>query len=150
MQEKATRCLISRASIVIQMGREGIEMSCDFVLVVDDDEELRSTIEEVLELDGHRVVGVANGEQALGVLALARPQLVVTDLSMPLRDGASLIADMQAHERTSHVPVCVLSGEIDKAPPGVPTLKKPVEVAELCRTVDSILASHGGQSALAA
>jgi len=122
-------------------------MGCDFVLVVDDDEELRSSIEEVLALDGHRVVGVANGEQALGVLAIARPQLVVTDLSMPMRDGASLIADMHAHDRTSHVPVCVLSGEIDKAPPGVPTLKKPVEVAELCRTVDNMLANQEAQAA---
>ncbi len=122
-------------------------MSGEFVLVVEDDEELRGTIEEVLELDGHRVVGVANGEQALGVLALARPQIVVTDLSMPLRDGASLIADMRAHDRTSRVPVCVLSGESDKAPPGVQALKKPVDAAELCRTVDRILASNCGQAA---
>ena len=59
-------------------------MSCEFVLVVDDEDDIREAIADVLALDGHNVVAVKNGEQAVGALAVAVPRAIITDLSMPI------------------------------------------------------------------
>jgi DNA-binding NtrC family response regulator len=66
-------------------------MSCDFVLVVDDDDDVRDSIGDVLALEGHDIVAVENGEQAIGALAVAMPRAVVTDLSMPMRSGVRIV-----------------------------------------------------------
>jgi CheY-like chemotaxis protein len=104
---------------------------CEFVLVVDDDGDVRESIESVLALDGHCVVAVENGEQAIGVLALATPRAVVTDLSMPIRTGYSLIEHIRAHADTREIPVCVVSAESHRAPEGTFAISKPFELADL-------------------
>lgn len=92
---------------------------CQFILVVDDDADIRASIADVLALDGHRVVAVENGEQAVGALAVAMPRAVVTDLAMPLRTGYSLIEHIRSDERTRTIPVCVVSAEPSTAPDGI-------------------------------
>lgn len=106
-------------------------MLTEFVLVVDDDDDIRTSIEDLLELDGHAVVSVENGEQAIGVLAVGTPSAVVTDLSMPIRGGHSLIQHMRSHDRTHGIPVCVVSAESAAAPNGTIAVAKPFGVNEL-------------------
>ena len=84
--------------------------SGQFVLVVDDDEDVRASIADALVLDGHRVVAVENGEQALGALAVARPRAVVTDLAMPMRSGYSLIERIRSDERTRRFQSAPMTG----------------------------------------
>jgi CheY-like chemotaxis protein len=85
-------------------------------MVVEDDADVRETIAEVVALDGHAVVAVENGEQAVGVLAVSKPLAVFSDLRMPIRDGHGLIAHMRAHARTRSIPICVISSESGTAP----------------------------------
>ena len=66
------------------------------ILVIDDDDDVRRSIADALTLDGHLVVGIQNGEQALGALAVVAPSLVVTDLEMPLLGGAALISKLRS------------------------------------------------------
>ena len=114
-------------------------MSCEFVLVVEDDDDLREMIEDVLTLDGHQVVGVENGEQALGALAVAMPNAVVTDLSMPMRTGYSLIERMRDQEPMRSIPVCVVSANTASEPEGTFAIRKPFEPGELLDTVRRLL-----------
>ncbi len=106
-------------------------MGSEFILVVDDDDDVRDSIGDVLALEGHDVVAVANGEQAIGALAVATPRAVVTDLSMPFRSGQSLIEHLRRGERTHCVPVCVVSADASTAPKGALVVRKPFEVEEL-------------------
>jgi DNA-binding NtrC family response regulator len=117
-------------------------MVSEFVLVVEDDDDVRDSIEDVLALDGHHVVGVENGEQALGALAVAMPCAVVTDLSMPMRTGYSLIAHMRGQERMRGIPVCVVSADTTAAPQGTFAIRKPFELGELRDTVRRALRRH--------
>jgi CheY-like chemotaxis protein len=114
-------------------------MSREFVLLVDDDDEMRDSMEDVLALDGYHVVAVENGEQAIGALAVATPRAVVTDLSMPMRDGYSLIEHIRHHERTQRVPVCVVSAQSHSAPHGTLAISKPFELSQLLEALRRVV-----------
>jgi two-component system response regulator GlrR len=60
------------------------------VLLIDDDKDLLQLIAMRLSAAGYAVTAVESGEQALASLAVARPQVVVTDLRMQGMDGLAL------------------------------------------------------------
>jgi DNA-binding response OmpR family regulator len=61
------------------------------VLVVDDDARARSAVARLIEEEGYEAGMAADGEEASGLLASWRPDLVVTDLNMPRLDGRGLV-----------------------------------------------------------
>jgi DNA-binding response OmpR family regulator len=112
------------------------------ILVVDDDTDLRDTIAELLEIEGHVAVRAPDGERALEALGTdpGKFDLVLLDLRMPRIDG------WQVAERIgSSVPIVVISAEVSiNLPPNASgKLKKPFTMAELREAVQ-----HGRQSAL--
>jgi len=66
------------------------------VLVVDDEEAIRQLTRQTLESYGYRTVGASNGAEALLVVRASDPavDLVITDMMMPVMDGAALAADL--------------------------------------------------------
>jgi CheY-like chemotaxis protein len=80
------------------------------VLVVDDDPSTRSLIRLLLEIDGHAVVEAAHGEEALSIIGTdTLPDVVVTDLMMPVLNGLKLIERLQAEPLTAAIPIVVVS-----------------------------------------
>lgn len=80
------------------------------ILLVDDDVLLRDTVRQLLELDGHRVIDVADGAAGLQYLAqhASGVHLVITDMLMPVMDGVQFIVGLKkAHP---HLPVIAISG----------------------------------------
>ena len=61
------------------------------VLLVEDNARLRATVREILRWQGYGVDEVADGAEALAMAAAAQPDVIVTDLSMPVMDGATFI-----------------------------------------------------------
>ncbi len=63
------------------------------ILVVDDDETVRSTLKEYLDANGFQVITAGNGKEAIDLMAENHEQigLVVSDIRMPVLDGISLI-----------------------------------------------------------
>jgi CheY-like chemotaxis protein len=61
------------------------------VLVVDDHRELRETLALILRDEGYHVTTAGNGRQALALIEEQRPDLILTDLEMPLLDGEGLL-----------------------------------------------------------
>ncbi len=79
------------------------------ILLVDDDELLRDTLFQMLELDGHTVSGVASAEEALTNFGGgATFDLVITDVLMPGKDGARLIVELR--QRRPQMPIVAISG----------------------------------------
>jgi len=77
------------------------------VLVVDDDEDVRTSLERALRVSGFAVRSAADGISALRAVAELPPDCVVLDINMPGMDGVAVVTALRAlgHE----VPVCVLS-----------------------------------------
>jgi two-component system cell cycle response regulator DivK len=81
-----------------------------FVLVVDDDEDIRSIYAESFALNGFQVLHARDGRQALA-LAFAKPlAAVVMDLDMPLMDGLAATYTLKHDERTRQIPVVIVTG----------------------------------------
>jgi len=78
------------------------------ILAIDDEDIVRSTIRDVLGLDGYEVVDVANGELALERLTLDTFDLVLCDLSLPGLGGAALIESIRDIAPTT--PIVALTG----------------------------------------
>lgn len=81
------------------------------VLIVEDDRALGAFLKTGLEMEGHRVEWVEDGEAALLHSAEDRPDLVLLDLSLPKRDGMEVLAEMRA--RHDDASVLVLTGRND-------------------------------------
>lgn len=79
------------------------------VLVVDDNDEMRGLLEVVLGAAGTDVTCAGDGEEALTLISVSRPDLVVTDMSMPRMDGLALCAHLRNEEHEDDIPVLVLT-----------------------------------------
>jgi CheY-like chemotaxis protein len=79
------------------------------VLLVEDSELTRDMLDGVLAAMGHRVLDAANGRDALDKLQQHRPDLVITDLEMPVMDGFELIEAIRGREPLRDLPIIVLT-----------------------------------------
>jgi len=98
------------------------------LLIVDDNADVRETIVQMVEADGHRVESVADGRTALAALSNRKPDLVLVDFAMPGLNGAELIA--KARETHPGLPCLLITGYWDSdalATYGIdcPILRKP-------------------------
>lgn len=87
-----------------------ISARADPVLIIDDHEDTRDLLVELLELDGFAVMSAASGEEALEIARELRPCLVVLDLGLPDIDGIELVLRLRAEPNTAGAPIYALSG----------------------------------------
>jgi CheY-like chemotaxis protein len=84
------------------------------ILIVEDDDEIRELLAEMLTDKGYSALTAADGEKALAVLRGGPPPcLVVLDLMMPKMDGWAFRAALLADPAFAKIPVVVLSGAAD-------------------------------------
>jgi CheY-like chemotaxis protein len=80
------------------------------IMIVEDDTQIRNVLAEVLEDEGYTTLGAANGSLALQALAsTTRPDLIITDIMMPVMDGLRLCASVQADPATAGIPIMLMS-----------------------------------------
>jgi CheY-like chemotaxis protein len=79
------------------------------VLVVDDEPSLRFLLRVLFEVEGHDVDEAPDGKAALERIGRERPDLVVTDVMMPVMTGRQLIETLRADPATADIPVIVVS-----------------------------------------
>jgi len=78
------------------------------ILVIDDDDELRETIRRILEARGHVIEQAGDGTEGLARLAQRAPDLVITDVFMPGRDGIETLIHLR--KAFPKLKVIVMSG----------------------------------------
>ncbi len=109
------------------------------MLVVDDDDDIREVIAEILRTEGYAVTCASNGLKALEELHKApRPDLVLLDLIMPVMSGWEVLEQLQIEEGLARIPVVVVSAM--HAAGAREHLAKPVDLERLLSTVDRLTA----------
>jgi two-component system nitrogen regulation response regulator NtrX len=78
------------------------------ILIVDDEADVRETVEMILDYEGYRTVHAAEGEAALAVLGEREVDAVLLDIKMPGRDGMEILEEMR--RRRPELPVVMISG----------------------------------------
>ena len=116
------------------------------VLIVDDDASTRVVLRLVLETAGHEVVEAEHGEAALAHFFLNRPDIVTTDLTMPVLGGEALIQRLRSEPTTASIPIVVVSGNPAAAralhASGLVEafVNKPFDAAELAECIRALIA----------
>jgi two-component system sensor histidine kinase/response regulator len=117
------------------------------VLVVDDDEEIRTFLATLMTDEGAAALQAADGDEALATAVRARPDLITLDLSMPGRDGIDTFCDLRENPATEEIPVCIITGYpeyrklIYDRPVAPPEgfINKPCDPEHVVRTIRRIL-----------
>lgn len=84
------------------------------VLIVDDEASYRLAARELLLAEGHDVLTAENGEEALRKLSLIEPDIVVSDIYMPVMDGRKLHRAVREMPRYEKLPFLFVSGYNDE------------------------------------
>lgn len=83
------------------------------ILVVEDNSDLRNYISEIF-MDDYQFIKAENGEEGLEMAINFIPDLIISDVMMPKMDGYQLCEKLKTDERTSHVPIILLTARSDK------------------------------------
>jgi signal transduction histidine kinase/CheY-like chemotaxis protein/uncharacterized protein YigA (DUF484 family) len=113
------------------------------ILVVDDDDSIRSLLEQELSEAGYLIEQATNGKQALECIRKNRPDLIILDVMMPEMNGFDVAAILKNDPQTMDIPIIILSIVQDKARGfriGVDRyLTKPIDTAQLFTEVGNLL-----------
>lgn len=112
------------------------------ILIVDDESLIRDVLAATLSDDGFRVHTAPDGQQALDQAAAEPPDLIISDVSMPNMDGATMLTRLR--ERGDGMPVILISARYVAVDlPGVRFIPKPFDLDHLSATV----VGYGGRKA---
>ena len=116
------------------------------VLVVDDEPSNLQLLEVMLTPEGYKVYTAGNGEEALAMVVLQKPDVILLDVMMPVMNGYELARRLKADPATATVPIIMVTAldNRDARMRGLTAgaedfLSKPVDRAELCVRVRNLL-----------
>ncbi|GAB2623202.1 hypothetical protein Aab01nite_16240 [Paractinoplanes abujensis] len=109
------------------------------ILVVDDEPDLRFLLHRIFVKAGHEVAEAGNGEVALDAVRHAPPDLVVTDVMMPVMGGVELIRRLRADPATASIPILSVSADWQLAVEADAALAKPYQRAEVLAAAERLL-----------
>ena len=85
------------------------------ILVVEDDEDVREAMVAFLQMKGYSVASACNGKEALDYLfAAPAPDLIITDLAMPVMDGRQFRREQLKDARIAAIPMLVITAMADR------------------------------------
>src|SRR5829696_7770707 len=89
------------------------------VLIVDDDQKILDLLVELLQLEGYEVATAADGAEAIDLAISFDPDVVVSDVVMPVLGGLELCRRLKDDPRTAYTPVLLISGRIPSDDAGI-------------------------------
>jgi two-component system response regulator MprA len=105
------------------------------ILVVDDELDIRESLQELFEDAGFQVVTAADGAEALAVMDGEPPCVVILDLLMPGVTGNQVFDSMRRDDRLRAVPVIIATSDPSRAPRDATVMRKPIDAGRLLDAV---------------
>lgn len=121
------------------------------ILLIDDDDQLRAALKLVLTVSGYEVSEACNGNQIISIYQQLQPDLVITDLLMPEKEGLEVI--MELRRRNKQVKIIAISGggqwgmfnslAAAEKLGAVETLAKPFTTEQFLQAVRAVIGESG-------
>lgn len=109
---KPSAPLNSNPAKVIVADKE-IDTSFSRIVVVEDNDDLRNYLKESLS-DSYTIYTAVNGKEGFDAIRLIKPDLVISDIMMPVMDGEEMCRKLKSDIETSHIPVILLTAKATK------------------------------------
>jgi len=123
------------------------------ILLVDDDPGVHLVVVPILSKAGYSVISAKNGEQALHLALNERPNLIILDVIMPGIKGRDLCKKIKAYDVLKDIAVIFLTAKdseddvkAELEAGALNHLTKPVNPADLLKTIEGIIGPHSGHS----
>ena len=136
---RARKYLLNFSSVSITIE----PMDTYTVLVIEDDNSMARVLEVQLTTNGYHVLTAINGEEGLKLALEQPPDLILSDIMMPIMDGYELCRNVKRNPKLWHIPVILLSAKADKASVihgfavgAAKYLVKPMKREELYKAID--------------
>lgn len=122
------------------------------ILVVEDEIDLNNVIVKHLKKDGYSVDSAFNGEEAMDFTAVARYDLIVLDIMMPVMDGLTFLQKLRAAKLATPVLILTAKDEVDDVVKGLDAgaddyLVKPFDFKELLARARTLIRRSSGSAA---
>jgi DNA-binding NtrC family response regulator len=117
------------------------------ILIIDDEAEIRESLQTLLELEGYAVDIAGTGEEGLTRIGQNTYDLVLLDLALPDRDGMDLLADLRTHDSQFSVIMITAYGTVENAVKAMQAgaanfVQKPWDNEKLLADVRAAVARH--------
>lgn len=116
------------------------------VLLVEDTEDVRISVSELLEMNGYRCITAEHGMDGLEKARESKPDVIVSDIMMPVMDGYDLARKLAVEDTLSHIPVIMLTAKTEEQDMlaglelgAVDYLTKPFNSSELMLKIRNII-----------
>jgi CheY-like chemotaxis protein len=129
-------------SVVIR-GRAAVLVAR--ILVVDDEPAQRFLLRRIFERAGHEVTDAGDGATALRAVRESPPDLVVTDMMMPVMGGEELIRRLRSEPATAGIPILAASGDPHLAVGADAVMAKPYKREDLTKVAEGLLREGRGR-----
>lgn len=83
------------------------------ILVVEDEPGILKNLSTILTISGYQTITANNGQEAIEILQTQTPQLIISDVMMPLVDGFALLQHVKSQPNLAQVPFCFLTARAD-------------------------------------
>jgi CheY-like chemotaxis protein len=119
------------------------------ILIVEDDIAIAEFLREMLQDMGYKILRAVNGRDGLQQLEIATPELIMTDMMMPIMNGRQLCMELRADQRYQHIPIILMSAI---RPPNLDPelythfLPKPFALDTLLTMIEQVLGTHPDSS----
>src|ERR1700693_3623122 len=138
---------MSEAAVITSGTVNGNPSSTGSVLIIDDEAEIRESLQTLLEMEGYEVDSAPTGEQGIARLGDRRFDLVLLDLALPDRNGIDLLAEIRAHAPQLSVIMITAYGTVENAVRAMQAgaanfVQKPWDNEKLLADVRAAVARH--------
>ena len=120
------------------------------ILIVEDQEDLRGVLRDLLSGSGYAVIEAADGQDGVGKAKLERPDLILMDIQLPVLDGYEATRQIKADATSAKTPIIAVSsfamkGDEEKARAAGCDhyVTKPYSPLQLLRTIRGVLGEQG-------
>lgn len=114
------------------------------VLVIEDDDSIRESLDEFLTTEGYSVLVAENGQRGIEMLSApltVKPSLILLDLTMPVMNGDEFLKAQKQDARWSSIPTVVLTAAGGREKPELANgfVKKPIDLDDLLAVIHKYL-----------